>query len=123
MADQSQDHSPQVRDSQLRASLIMHAHLAGDRSESGWTTASKLAIAARDEHRHGVESEGHAGRLIDELIELGLLAEKRANEPGLPTAGAVRELRHRLVRLTDKGRDFYWGRLEPIPGVDHWRHA
>ncbi len=105
------------RDAELRGSMLTQAKLIGDRSPDGWLPASKLAVAARDEDRDGVRDDEHANTLIDDLVGLGLLDDKRPTERGIAPA----DLRHRLVRLSDKGREWCHGRLDPIPGVWHWR--
>jgi len=104
------------RESELRASILLHARIAGNRAADGWVTASKLAIAARDESRHGVDSEDQAARLIDDLIEWGLLAEK-ARQRVVAGLSAGEDLRYRLLKITDKETLRFMGQLDPIPGI------
>jgi hypothetical protein len=113
------DRWTEQREAELRGALLVQAHLAGNRAPDGWVAASRLALAARDEDRAGVDDDEQSHRLVDELIALGLLEEKRPTEPGV----ARGDLRHRVVRLSDKGRAWYFGQLDPIPGVWHWREG
>ena len=102
------------RDEQLRRSLLEHAHRLGGYAEGGWVSGSKLMIAARDDARVAVEDEAHAARLLDEMVEMRVLAEKQPQ----PTKGiGPRELRHRLFKLTDMGWQLRLAQIDPIPGI------
>lgn len=103
------------RDAQLRESMLNHTRLLGSRESDGCTAASKLAIVARDADRVGVDDEAHAARLIDELVEWGLLSEKPLQgTTGNSTRG---DLRYRRVRITDLEWKRFTGQIDPIPGV------
>lgn len=101
------------RDEQLRFSLIDNARRLGGSAEGGWVSGSKLAIAARDGDRKGVEDEVDGERLIDDLIQMSLLVEK----PRQPFGNGQRELRHRFFKLTDLGWQLWAGQIDPMPGV------
>jgi hypothetical protein len=100
--------------------MLRSAKTFGDRADNGWFAATKLAIAARDADRAGAADETHAGRLIDDLIEAGMLAEK-TRQPGVALAAS--DLRHRLVRITDLGWKWWAGQIDPVPGIDDGRDA
>jgi hypothetical protein len=107
------------RDAGLRGALLVQAHLMRNRSADGWIPSSRLALAARDEDRLPVDDEEHANALLDDVVGLGLLEEKTPTERGV----AGRDLRHRIVRLSVKGGEWYMGNTDPIPGVAHWRES
>jgi hypothetical protein len=109
------------RDAQLRASLLTHARLAGGRQADGWATCNQIAIAARDREHAGAADDAHATRLIDELIEYGLLAEKPRQVTNEGPGQA--DLRHRMVKLTTKGFRLWMGEIDPVPGVADRRHG
>lgn len=102
------------RDAQLRGSLLTHARLMAQRDPDGWVSGSHLLLAARDADRLPIGTPEYAAQLLADLVELGLLDEKAATEKGIgaPT------LDHRKFRITAKGRELCWGRIDDIPGVD-----
>ena len=99
-----------VRDEQLRRSLVDLTKQFGD---GGYVAATKLAIAARDFSRRGVDDEAHAERLIEDLVGIGLIEPK----PGQPFGLGKRELRHKHYRITDLGWQLWAGRVDPMPGI------
>src|SRR5690348_12610627 len=92
--------------SELRGSLLTQARLKESRDPDGWVSAMLLATAARDRNREPADAE-EAARLLDELVELGLLTEKASQEKGI----GQRDLRHRFFRITQKCRELFWGRI------------
>lgn len=101
------------RDEQLRKSMLDLARISGGASAGQWVALSRLAIGARDRDGDAVRDEAHAEALVLWLIEQGLLEEKSAQ----PTGGDKRDIRHRQVRLTEKGFKLWTGEIDPIPGV------
>ena len=102
-----------LRDEQLRASILTHARVAGNRSDDGWVFGSQVAIAARDDKHVAVDDTEHAERLIADLVQCGLLVEKPNEIPGPGTP----DLRHRFLKLSHMGRQLWLQQIPPVPGV------
>ena len=102
------------REAQLRASMMTHARHMGNRDAGRWVSCSALAIASRDHHGAGVDSDDQATRFIDELIGAGLMEEK--DQPSL-TPAQSRDLRYRRVRLTDLGYKLWSEQIDAHPLV------
>lgn len=101
------------RDRQLRHSMLTHARMLGNKDADRWASCSSIAIVARDHQGHGVDSEEHAARLIDELIEAGFLAEQDQQlDPRY-----ARNLKYRRVQLTTLGFKLWGEQISAHPLV------
>lgn len=99
------------REAKLRWAMLTLARMRG---QGNFVGCAVLADAAKDDNGQPCDTDSMATRLIDDLLTWGLLEEER-NPHG--SDGVKRSIRHRRVKLSDKGYKLYMGDIPPHAGV------